>query len=140
MSILTKILLGLAFGISAIAIAVLLLYKSVSPIIREINAFRAENNVEPVQVKKEACDLAAIRAKEAETDWSHNGFENRIEELEATGYWWSENLAGDLETKHEVVEAWKESETHREVLLSAMKYACVARYNNTWALEGMEPM
>ena len=111
------------------------------PIIQEINAFRAENNLDPVRARKEACDFAAIRAKEAETDWSHDKFMKAVEAGAVSDkYQWYENLAGDFDTDHEVVEAWKESSDHREVLLSTMKYACVARYNNTWALEGMEPM
>ena len=104
-----------------------------------INEYRIENHLSPVTVNEQACKFAKIRAKEASPDWSHNGFHKREKLLAKTGYIWYENLATDFATDKEVLEGWKASPSHNKTLLSNIKYACVSRYKNTWAFEGMEP-
>ena len=106
-----------------------------------INNFRAEHEIQPLKIKQEACDFATIRAEEASTDWSHDKFfaHVRAEHVD-TNYRWSENLADNFTDPVLVVEAWKESISHRAVLLSKMTYGCVIRYEHTWAFEGMEKL
>lgn len=125
--------------LSAITLVALTVSQPKPPtLIDEINTFRVVNHLPVVTVKKEACEFAKIRAKEANTTFSHAAFFKRKKQLDKTGYYWYENLAQNYKTNKEVIEAWKKSKTHRKILLDNMQYACTARYGKTWALAGME--
>jgi len=47
-------------------------------ILEDMNRYRATYNLQPVKRDERLCKLATIRAKQIQTDWSHNGFQPEI--------------------------------------------------------------
>ncbi|MDD4352138.1 MAG: CAP domain-containing protein [Candidatus Gracilibacteria bacterium] len=94
-------------------------------IISLTNAKRAENNLESLTENALLTEAAFLKTQDMlEKDyWQHNspGGEEPWDFIDKTGYTWiyaGENLAKGFENAEEVVEAWMNSQTHRENLLN----------------------
>jgi len=101
----------------------------------EINNFRKENRLGELTRYEPLCELAKIRVLEIKTDWSHEGFEKRNEEIytrfcnkdpivcTSAG----ENLAqGDFVDEKDLVQGWEESPGHKENMLGEYNVQCAA--------------
>lgn len=88
-----------------------------------VNAFRAENGLEPLQLAPVLLDAASIRAKEQQQTYGHtrpSGEEwfTIVGEMGLdTNCYAAENVAAGYETPEAVVEAWKNSPAHRAAML-----------------------
>lgn len=89
-----------------------------------VNEAREENGLQPLELDPQLCGLACVRAREAARLWSHtrpNGLEchSVYEEYGIDrDFWTGENLANSgLRDPRQTVDAWLESETHRENIL-----------------------
>ena len=98
-----------------------------------INQYRAESNLNRLKMSDSLCEIAEIRAKEASGKWSHtrpNG--QKLDSLLGNYEWKTagENLAKcRVSTPSDIVDSWKNSESHRENLLnSRYKYCGIAEY------------
>lgn len=102
-------------------------------VVEIINQYRAESNLNRLKISEPLCEVAEIRAKEASEKWSHtrpNG--QKLDSLLGNYEWKTagENLAKyKVSTPSDIVESWKNSESHRENLLnSRYKYCGIAEY------------
>lgn len=101
----------------------------------EINEFRKQNNLNTLTKYDPLCDLAKIRVYEIKDNWSHQGFEDRKDELnekycnteKLTCLVSGENLAkGEFSSAKKLIEGWAASEGHRENMLGEYNVQCVA--------------
>lgn len=102
-------------------------------VVEIINQYRAESNLNQLKMTELLCEIAEIRAKEASQKWSHirpNG--QKLDSLLEDFEWKTagENLAKyRVSTPSDIVESWKNSESHRANLLkSHYKYCGIAEY------------
>lgn len=102
-------------------------------VVEIINQYRAESNLNRLKISEPLCEIAEIRAKEASQKWSHtrpNG--QKLDSLLENTEWRTagENLARYRNaTNTDIVDAWKNSESHRANLLdSRYKYCGIAEY------------
>lgn len=109
--------------------------------IQLINEFRAQQSIEQFVIPDSAsCAFARKRAKDIQTDFSHDGFKGQIKDF--YGDRWKvadENLARNFSTPEQVVTAWTRSPSHRKVLLAQISFLCVAQQGRYWSLEGWQP-
>jgi uncharacterized protein YkwD len=109
--------------------------------ISQINAYRAQNGLGPVSANSETCTFAAIRAQEIASDFSHNGFTNRINSktLPYSSYHEvTENIAMNSDAS-QIVTMWINSPGHAENMRKDTPYVCVAQSGNYFAYEGWHP-
>ena len=84
-----------------------------------LNIYRQQNGLPPVRQMGSLCTYANKRIGQLPNDWSHRGF------YASHPYkYMVENLSKDY-SDAEVMEAWKNSPTHRANLLSNINYACI---------------
>lgn len=106
---------------------------------KEINNVRKENGRSELTKYEPLCELANLRVEEIKTDWSHNGFKNRNQEIytrfcnqndiicTSAG----ENLAkGSFKNEKEVAVEWFNSPEHKENMLGEYNVQCVAVSEN----------
>lgn len=92
-------------------------------ILELVNAYRAENGVEPLELNSTLNSLALIRAKEASIKWSHerpNGTRYYSVFMDYNVAWASyvgENLGCRFSSARQIVDAWIASDSHRANLL-----------------------
>lgn len=105
----------------------------------EINKFRESNGLNTLERYDPLCDLAKVRVYEIKTDWSHDGFEKRSEDIYTrfcnrdpiVCTHAGENLAkGTFENEMDLIDGWANSEGHRENMLSNYNVQCVAASEN----------
>lgn len=89
----------------------------------QVNTYRAENDLDPMKFDVYSCLIAKERLPEIFTDWSHNGFKNGIKKYPSR-IRAGENLAKAF-SEDAVVEAWKASPKHNEVLLGDTNGFCI---------------
>jgi len=109
--------------------------------ISQINAYRAQNGLGAVSTNSETCSFAAIRAQEIVSDFSHNGFTNRINSrtLPYSSYHEvTENIAMNSDAS-QIVTMWINSPGHAENMRKDTPYVCVAQSGNYFAYEGWHP-
>lgn len=110
-------------------------------IMKEINAYRVSLGLSAVQTSDETCSFAAIRAAEIVTNFSHDGFQNRIDSKTLPYKTWSkvtENIAMTSDYK-QVVSMWKNSPGHAENMRADTPFVCVRQNGNYFAYVGMKP-
>lgn len=102
-------------------------------VVEIINQYRAESNLNRLKISEPLCEVAETRAKEASKKWSHtrpNG--QKLDSLLENSEWKTagENLAKcRVSTPSDIVESWKNSESHRENLLNPhYKYCGISEY------------
>lgn len=113
-----------------------------SPIINEINRYRATKGLAPVQISAETCAFARTRAQEiVDPHFDHNGFNERVSNKTIPYRIWStvtENIAM-TSNPAELVTLWINSPPHAENMRRNTPYVCVEKYGNYYAYEGMHP-
>ena len=106
-----------------------------------INAYRKQNALSAVQPDKYTCGFATVRAKEIVTNFSHDGFSQRLnlKTLPYPGYSLiTENIAM-TSNYQQVVNMWIASPGHALNMKKDTPYVCVAYSGNYYAYEGWRP-
>lgn len=109
-------------------------------IMRQINAYRVSQNLSPVQVSEETCNFAKIRAQEIATNYSHDGFNARIENGTVPYEYWTkatENIARAPSYK-QVFSLWEHSPPHAANMRADTPYVCVIQNGKYFAYVGMK--
>lgn len=111
-------------------------------IINAINAYRKSQGLAAVQTDDVTCSFATIRAKEIATNFSHDGFNERVKNntlLYKNYALITENIAETSNYKN-VVDMWAASAPHAENMRADTPYVCIAQYDNYFAYEGWKPL
>lgn len=110
-------------------------------IMSEINKYRSSNGLSHVQTSDETCSFAATRASEIVANFSHDGFQSRIDSKTLPYASWSsvtENIA--MTSKYtEVVSMWINSPGHAANMRQDTPFVCVHQSGNYYAYVGMKP-
>lgn len=128
-----------------IAILITLFFFSVSPvfaldsqvIFNQVNTYRQGRKLSTLSTHPALCEMAAVRAKESVTNWSHQGFYSKANALQRK-YRFAEvveNLVKDY-SEPKVVPAWLASPTHKRNLDVRLRYGCVRCFNTNCAFIG----
>lgn len=110
-------------------------------IMHQINSYRASQGLGPVSTNAQTCNFAATRAQEISTNFSHDGFRDRINNKTLPYSSYSsitENIAM-TSNPQEVVGMWIASAGHAANMRKDTPYVCVAQYGNYYAYEGWKP-
>lgn len=113
----------------------------VSSMMAAINKYRAAQNLAPVKTDSYSCSFAIIRAQEISKSFSHDGFQNRINNntLPYPGYSVvTENIAKNSNYQ-DVVNQWINSPGHAENMRRDTPFVCVGREGDYYAYEGWKP-
>lgn len=106
-----------------------------------INDYRKRYSLAPVQPDKYTCSFASTRAKEITTNFSHDGFSQRLnaKTLPYPGYSLiTENIAMTSNYQN-VVNMWINSPGHALNMRKDTPYVCVAYSGNYYAYGGWRP-
>jgi len=109
-------------------------------IMNEINKYRQSQGLSDVKTSTETCDFAAIRAHEITTNFSHDGFQQRINAKTIPYKTWTkitENLAQTSDYT-QVVTLWKNSPGHAANMREDTPFVCVRSDGDYYAYEGMK--
>lgn len=109
-------------------------------ILNDLNSYRKEHNLEPLEENKKLCLLAKTRVEHLKTNWSHDGFQSEIDIITDMDGLFYENLARNF-IASDVVLAWSMStQGHNEaMIIPEMKYGCVAQIDDYYTFEGYIP-
>lgn len=103
-------------------------------VLNKVNNFRQENGLKTLIKNDKLCSVARTRLTEVGSNWSHKGFS--AARFCVVNCHIGENLARDFKSEQTIVDGWKNSPTHRDVMLmSDMKYGCVASNGQYTVLE-----
>jgi uncharacterized protein YkwD len=114
---------------------------AMSSIMSEINAYRASQGLPSVQTSGETCSFASTRAAEIVSNFSHDGFQSRIDSKTLPYSSWSavtENIAMTSNYK-DVVQMWINSPGHAANMRADTPFVCVRQSGNYYAYVGMKP-
>ena len=107
----------------------------------KINSYRQENGLPSFLFNQTVCDFAAARAQELGSDFSHNGFRQRIDTktLPYSDYSHiAENIA-DCSSPEKAFELWRNSSGHNENMLSSASHGCIGNVGRLYTLEIWQP-
>jgi uncharacterized protein YkwD len=93
-----------------------------------VQEFREENDLPPYTESKISCQLADERIKDILTDFSHDGFYQRIALPPYSTYsytFYRENLAKDYSSEKKTLDGWLKSASHSASLYADMPYSCL---------------
>jgi uncharacterized protein YkwD len=110
-------------------------------IMTQINAYRKSLGLYAVKTDPKTCAFATTRAKEVSTNFSHDGFNQRISNhtLPYPSYHLiTENIAETSNYKN-VESMWQNSPGHAANMRADTPYVCVSKYGNYYAYEGWKP-
>ena len=110
-------------------------------IMNGINTYRESLGLSDVKTSTQTCNFAATRAHEITTNFSHDGFNQRIANKTIPYTSWTkitENLAMTSDYT-QVVTLWKNSAGHAANMREDTPYVCVRGEGNYFAYEGMKP-
>lgn len=110
-------------------------------LINAVNEYRTTNGLASVQTDRFTCNFAAIRVREITSNFSHDGFNTRVNNnaLPYPSYTLVvENLA-QTNNYQEVIDMWINSPTHAANLRQNTPYACIAQNGDYYAYEGRRP-
>lgn len=110
-------------------------------LLNEVNAYRASQGLGPVAATAVTCNFAQTRAQEVSISFTHDGFENRVNQHTlpyASYHVVVENIAMNS-NMHEVVKSWINSSGHAANLRADTLYACIARVGDYYAYEAWRP-
>jgi uncharacterized protein YkwD len=114
---------------------------AMSFIMTGINNYRSSQGLSSVQTSNETCSFAATRAVEIVSNFSHDGFQNRIDSKTLPYKTWSgitENIAMTSNYK-DVVNMWINSPGHAANMRADTPFVCVRQNGNYFAYVGMKP-
>ncbi len=106
----------------------------------KINQFRQSQGLQPIKPSPITCKFAAIRAREASSEFTHDGFYSRVKNytLPYPKYRLvTENLAWAPNGK-DAVTMWINSPSHAANLLKNTEFACVENFGEYYAFEGLQ--
>ena len=110
-------------------------------IMNQINDFRLSNGLTRVETNDTTCRFAKTRVLEISTNFSHEGFNNRVNSnaLPYPPYKLvTENIAM-TSIPSAVVNLWINSPEHAQNMKSDTPYVCVGMLGNYYAYEGLKP-
>ena len=110
-------------------------------IMNAVNQYRKSQNLYAIQTNDLTCNFAKVRAKEITTNFSHDGFNERIISHTLpypTYHLIAENIAENSDYK-DVVNEWIKSPGHAENMRANTPYVCVEQDGNFYAYEGWNP-
>jgi uncharacterized protein YkwD len=113
-----------------------------SYIMNAINEYRRSQGLYEVKTDPYTCGFAKTRASEISSNFSHDGFNQRVNAgtLPYPGYSSiTENIAMTSDYQR-VVQLWINSAGHAENMRRDTPYVCVERYGNYYAYEGWKPL
>lgn len=106
-----------------------------------INEYRTSLSLSSVQSNDVTCRFAKIRAQEIASNFSHDGFNQRIQNHTLPYFNYSfvaENIA-ETSNYQEIVAMWKNSPGHAANMRADMPFVCIEGYGNYYAFEGWKP-
>jgi hypothetical protein len=93
-----------------------------------IQSWRSSEGLQPYIKDQKICTLTAQRINDVQTNYSHDGFAERVNKYPGE---FSENLVGiDGKNEKAVLQKWLDSPEHREALERPYKNSCLACKNN----------
>lgn len=111
-------------------------------IMNAINDYRRSLGLGPFQTDPYTCSFAKIRAQEISTNFSHEGFTQRLNNHNFPFPEYSyitENIAVTPNYK-DVVNLWINSPAHAANMQKDTPFVCVQNYGNYYAYEGWKPL
>ncbi len=111
-------------------------------IMQAINDYRHSNGLGSVSTNDLTCNFATIRAQEITTDFSHDGFTNRLNAHTMPYPNYSlitENIAETGDYK-DVVNLWANSPQHAANMRADTPYICVEQSGDYYAMEGWKSL
>lgn len=107
----------------------------------QINAYRASKGLSAASSDSQTCAFAQTRAGEISSNFTHDGFTNRISSHALPYPSFStvtENIA-ETSNAGDVVNMWINSPVHAENMQKDTPFICVAQNGNYFAYEGWKP-
>lgn len=97
-----------------------------------VNKYKVKKGLPELKVSDGICRLAEKRASEVSRDWSHDGFMNTVK-IAYSAYCpecgkMGENLSRGFTDPQEILTAWINSPTHKEILDSPDTRGCLGYY------------
>lgn len=110
-------------------------------IMNELNKYRASKGLSAVQTSAETCGFASVRAAEIVSNFSHDGFQSRIDRKSLPYKSWTKVTENIAMTSNymDVVKMWENSPGHAENMRADTPYVCVRQSGKYFAYEGMKP-
>jgi uncharacterized protein YkwD len=109
-----------------------------SYLLKKMNEYRRQNGLGEVGSDQATCDFAQVRAREIESNFSHDGFRSRISSgtLPYASYSYvNENIAQNSDfTK--VIDSWIASPPHAENMRQNLSTACIRHSGEYYVFEG----
>lgn len=106
----------------------------------QVNLYRVQNGMVSIPSSDITCIYARERLQETITDFSHTQFR-----LDHPNGVWYENLgripgtASDyFQNSQIILDLWKKSPKHNQILLSPMKEMCIQTNGNNYVLNGKQ--
>lgn len=109
-------------------------------LIAKVNEYRRSKGLAPVKTNPQTCNFALLRAKEVSSSFNHDGFYNRISSKTLPYHRYrliTENLAWAPKGRDAVL-MWINSPSHAENMLKKINFACVKKYGDYYAFEGLQ--
>ena len=91
---------------------------------RLVQDWRVKNNYQAYTKSQNMCEIAKIRVKEIQTDWSHDKFQ-AVRWCENCNL--GENLASSYENEAEALSAWEDSPSHLAELSKPYTHSCIEK-------------
>lgn len=110
-------------------------------LLTQVNNFRAGKGLAPFSAHSDVCFFANLRAQEITSNFSHDGFNNRVQSnsLPYKSYTSvAENIAMNPNSQN-VVQSWIDSPGHNVNLSKDVPYACVVGVGNYYVFEAWRP-
>lgn len=98
-------------------------YTYIKQVLLKVNAYRTQNNMQPVELNISLCDAASVRAEEIKTVFDHvrpsgENFHTAIMALNLDMTYASENIAAGFISGDEVMSGWINSAGHKANILT----------------------
>lgn len=104
----------------------------------QINVYRLESGLQAVPISPVVCEYSEKRLAEIKQDFSHAGFKQDFSDKKIDDYY-GEAISSYFPNSILVLEAWKKSPKHNEILLDAFwDGICVRTDGNYWVFNALE--
>lgn len=107
-------------------------------LMRKMNEYRRDNGLPEIGTDQATCDFADMRAREIESNFSHDGFRSRIDSntLPYQNYSYvNENIAQNSDFTR-VIDSWIKSPGHAENMRQNLSTACIRHSGEFYVFEG----
>ena len=116
-------------------------YKTTVDLLQQVNSFRVGKGLSPLTANPETCFFAKTRVHEISSNFSHDGFYQRIDSKTLPYPSWSEvaeNIAVNPDPT-QVVPGWINSPGHNENLSKNVPFGCVVNTGHYYVFEAWAP-